>query len=96
MSEGWISPAWSAVAGIRRIAYSLQDDTGEFEKYWKRLSHLGCSYEGGQVGAGTLYSVDVPDTTDVYEVYKILEQGQNDGVWMFDEGRVGHPIKSES
>jgi hypothetical protein len=74
----------------------VQEDRGDFEKYWKKLQNLGCTYEGGEVGAGTLYSVDVPDTTDIYEVYKILEEGQKDGVWMFDEGRVGHPIKSQN
>jgi Domain of unknown function (DUF4265) len=74
----------------------LQEEGGEFDQYWKRLQDLGCTYEWGTVIQGTLYSVDVPDTTDIHEVYKILEEGQNDGVWMFDEGRVGHPVKSES
>jgi hypothetical protein len=71
----------------------VQEDRGEFEKYWNRLKHLGCSYESGSVAVGTLYSVDVPDTTDIYEVYKILEEGQKHDVRMFEEGRVGHSLR---
>ena len=40
--------------------------------------------------------MDVPDATDICEVYKILEEGQKDGVWMFEEGRVGHPLREPS
>jgi hypothetical protein len=74
----------------------VQDDHGEFEKYWNRLRHLGCSYESGNVAVGMLYSVDVPDTTDIYDVYRILEEGQRDGIWILEEGRVGHAVKSQS
>jgi Domain of unknown function (DUF4265) len=72
----------------------VQDDSRGFDEYWQRLSQLGCTYEGGQVRAATLYSVDVPKTTDIHQVRRILEDGHNDGVWTFEEGRVVHPARS--
>jgi hypothetical protein len=72
----------------------VQEDRGEFENYWRKLHDLGCTYESGTVRQGMLYSVDVPDITDIHEVYKILEEGQKNDVWIFEEGRVGHSLKS--
>ena len=65
----------------------------DFDGSWSRLERIGCSYESGSIKQGTLYSVDVPDTTDIYEVYQILELGQSSNVWMFEEGRIGHKLK---
>jgi hypothetical protein len=69
----------------------------EFEAYWQRLEALGCTYESTTIeislGRRTLYTVDVPGATDVYAVYRILEEGQKHGIWMFQEGHVGHPLK---
>lgn len=72
----------------------VHEDRGEFEQYWKKLQDLGCTYESGTVKQGELYSIDVPDTTDIYEVYKIIEEGRKNDVWLFDEGRVGHSLRS--
>jgi Domain of unknown function (DUF4265) len=63
--------------------------------YWGMLERLGCSYESMNiklsVGRRLLYSVDVPPTTDIYEVYEMLERGQDQGVWMFQEGYAHIP-----
>jgi hypothetical protein len=62
-----------------------------FENYWKPIEGLGCSYEA----AKDLYSilaVDVPSETDIHEVYRLLEKGEEDGVWDFEEGHCGHPV----
>jgi hypothetical protein len=58
--------------------------------YWKMLKSLGCSYESGHIDLGVgrrlMYSVDVPPTADIHEVYGILEKGEDKGVWIFQEG----------
>lgn len=63
--------------------------------YWNLLEMLGCSYESMQIdlsiGKRTLYSVDVPPTADVREVYKILERGEGEAVWLFQEGYANIP-----
>ena len=69
-----------------------------FESYWKKLELLGCGYESSTEGTiqGTkgFYAVDVPKETDIFEVYEVLEDGENNGIWTFDEGHVGHLISS--
>jgi hypothetical protein len=68
----------------------MQPDDARRNAYWNMLKTLGCSYEGAHVetslGGRLLYSVDVPPTTDLHEVYEILERGEREGVWVFQEG----------
>jgi hypothetical protein len=68
----------------------------QFEMYWDKLSGLGCSYESKSlrtsVGDKVLYSVDVPPSSDIHAVYSILLDGEHNGVWMFQEGHVGHKV----
>jgi uncharacterized protein DUF4265 len=65
------------------------------DAYWNMLEKMGCSYESSQVdlsiGRRPLYSVDVPPSADIYEVYEMLERGANDKVWMFQEGYAHLP-----
>ncbi len=60
--------------------------------YWSMLKTMGCSYESMHVdlsmGRRLLFSVDVPPLAHVHEVYEILERGERDGVWVFQEGYV--------
>jgi hypothetical protein len=75
-------------------------NSSDFPCYWRRLEALGCTYEGAGVertglGDRELYSVDVPDTSDVYAVYATLDEGEKQGVWMFQEGFCGHSLKNE-
>lgn len=62
---------------------------GDFEKSWKSLQDLGCTYEEGP---GRLRAIDVPPSADIYEVYQRLEAGEDAGVWDFEEGHCGHPL----
>jgi hypothetical protein len=67
----------------------------DFAKYWKPLQDLGCTYEFTIMdfpirGKDKLYSVDVPDTSDVSAVYSLLEDGERNNVWEFQEGHYGH------
>jgi hypothetical protein len=70
----------------------------EFEAYWSPLERLGCTYESKSMetsmGSRILYSVDVPASADIYAVYDVLKKGEQDNAWMFQEGHVGHKLKS--
>ena len=59
-----------------------------FDDRWARLEAIGCWYEKG---TERLIAVDVPPETDIYEAYRLFEEGMKDGVWTFDEGFCGHP-----
>jgi hypothetical protein len=69
-------------------------DQGEFERCWHELEQHGCSYESKSLtvslGSRVLYSVDVPPNSDITAVYSILDKGESEGVWMFQEGHMGH------
>lgn len=71
----------------------LEDGIGitdsRFISHWIPLESMGCSFEGAN---SRWLAVDVPPQTDIYEVYSQLENGQNHGVWSFDEGHCGHPV----
>ncbi len=61
-----------------------------FESAWQPLEALKCTYERA---TDFLLAVDVPPKTDIYEAYEILEQGLEAGVWDFEEGHCGHPLR---
>jgi Domain of unknown function (DUF4265) len=75
-------------------------NSSKFDKYWKKLQKHGCTFESKTMdisgGKRILYSVDVPDTADIYDVYSTLDDGEKSNVWMFQEGHVGHKLKSNS
>jgi Domain of unknown function (DUF4265) len=62
-------------------------ESKSFTDFWRELERLGCSYE---VAKRCWIAIDVPPATDVFAVYRILETGENDGAWSFEEGHCGH------
>ncbi|WP_158228793.1 DUF4265 domain-containing protein [Bradyrhizobium sp. Y36] len=66
-----------------------------FRSYWDLLQSMGCSYESMHIklslGTRLLYSVDVPPSANIYDVYDILERGEAAGVWKFQEGYAHVP-----
>jgi hypothetical protein len=58
--------------------------------YWNMLEKSGCSYESMRInlsiGQRLLFSVDVPPSANIYEIYGILQRGESASVWMFQEG----------
>jgi len=60
-----------------------------FLSKWQELEKSGCTYEQGP---GRLRAVDVSPKADIHKVYELLEQGERDGIWDFDEGHCGHPV----
>jgi hypothetical protein len=69
-----------------------------FDSHWHKLSELGCTYESTSLhlrgGDKVLYSVDVPPSSDIWDVYSILQNGERNSAWMFQEGHVGHKLRS--
>jgi hypothetical protein len=70
----------------------------DFATYWRGLETRGCTYERKSirlsVGSRMLYSVDVPPSSDFAEISAILDQGERDKVWVFQEGHRGHASTS--
>jgi hypothetical protein len=68
--------------------------------YWNSLEKLGCSYEGANIHwegeRRPLYAVDVPPSADIHEVYELLERGENDKVWIYQEGYAHLPKRREN
>lgn len=60
-----------------------------FTNHWLALERLGCACE---IAKHRWVAIDVPPATDVFAVYKILEAGEEQGVWSFEEGHCGHPV----
>ena len=59
-----------------------------FQNLWARLRELGCSYE---VAKRCWITIDVPPDSDVFAVYRILEEESADGGWTFEEAHCGNP-----
>ncbi len=64
----------------------------DFSKYWHPLEEAGCSYESAVREKMLLLAVDVPPNADINAVYKLLEKGEKDGIWGFEEGHCGHAV----
>ncbi|HEX8438625.1 DUF4265 domain-containing protein [Archangium sp.] len=74
-----------------RIIKSKEVDSARFQERWAPLQNHGCSYEEG---FGRLLAVDVPPAADIHAVYALLERGEQDQVWSFEEGHCGHSLRA--
>jgi hypothetical protein len=70
-------------------------DDAIFQSYWEPLENEGCSYEQGNFGYD-MYSVDVPKTANIQRVFALLENGETNDVWGFEEGHCGHLIPPQT
>jgi Domain of unknown function (DUF4265) len=66
---------------------NIREET--FETYWLPLQNLGCTYEKAFI---RFYSIDVPAETDVNKAYVLLENGEKNHIWDFEEGKFGHEL----
>lgn len=73
-----------------RIFLVGEQEPERFTENWSTLRVLGCFYERA---TDYLVAVDVPPESDIYQVYAALEQGEKLGVWDFEEGYCGHPLR---
>jgi hypothetical protein len=60
-----------------------------FEAKWSEIEQMGCTRENGGEG---FYAIDVPPDANIYGVYELLERGEEEGVWVFEEGDCGHAV----
>jgi len=72
-----------------RVMVDDAAEPGVLEEYWSPLQALGCTYESAEMNV-LLLAVDVPPGVDIYAAYALLEKGEADGVWHFEEGHCGH------
>jgi hypothetical protein len=61
----------------------------QFERFWKPIEALGCSYESS-TNPEDVFAVDVPPNVDVSATYALLARGEREGVWEFGEGHCEH------
>ena len=59
------------------------------EEYWRQLEALGC---GREIGTASLWAFDLAPEVDIFKVCDVLENGEAEGVWIFEEAHVGHPL----
>jgi hypothetical protein len=82
-------------AGHSTYMLIIETDESKFRPYWNMLAKRGCSYESMHMilsmGRRLLLSIDVPPSTNLFEVYDILKRGESDGVWLFQEGYAHLP-----
>jgi hypothetical protein len=74
----------------------VNDETPQFRSRWNALEEKGCSHESMEMNFSMgrqLWSVDVPPSASLTEVYDILEKGESEGVWLFQEGYAHLPKK---
>lgn len=77
-----------AKSGHSTYRIVLNDSTDDviFKSRWMEIATLGCTYESFIDESMNLYAIDIPPGSDVRKVYVLLEAGEKDGVWDFDEG----------
>jgi hypothetical protein len=69
-----------------------------FQPLWDEMQELGCTYDAlrsihTSMGIKDLFAVDLPPETDIYKVYEVMQRGKASGVWLFQEGYVGHLLR---
>jgi len=60
----------------------------DFHSYWKPISRLNAMFENAD---DHLIAVDIPPGTDVAAIYKLLDKGEQDGIWAFEEVHYAGP-----
>lgn len=65
-------------------------DDDKVRAYWSALEEKKCTYESMNTnlssGRRQLWSVDVPPSANLVEVYSYLEKGEAENIWIFQEG----------
>jgi hypothetical protein len=60
---------------------AIQED--DFQRYWEPISALGATLENAN---NHFAAVDIPHGKNVAEIYRLLEAGEDAGIWAFEEG----------
>lgn len=57
----------------------------QFTDRWSGFKENMCTFEHGDFLGRPIYSIDVPPSGDIFEVYHLLELGNSDAIWDFEE-----------
>lgn len=63
----------------------------KFENRWPAFAIQGCEYESSK-DPEDVFGINVPPQSDMNAVYALLEDGQNDEIWYFDEGNFSQMV----
>ena len=74
-----------------RIRLPIGSDHNFFLEQWLALEKLGCTYEGSSASTKRLYALDIPPNANVAAVYLVLEKGEQEGIWEFEEAHYCEP-----
>lgn len=75
-----------------RIVPAARDNAG-FLALIEQLNDMGCSYESGTVHGRPLYAFDIPPTADVEMIFGMLEVGERNNNWVFEQGHHAPPAE---
>ncbi|NVB39641.1 DUF4265 domain-containing protein [Pseudenhygromyxa sp. WMMC2535] len=87
LKDGELEYCGTSIAGGHSTYRIIKICDRLFASYWSPLQEIGCTYEEGPV-----FTVDIPPSTDIYQAYNLLQHGENDKVWDFEEGHCGHNV----
>ena len=68
-----------------------RDESGNSQIHFDKINAMECFYETAIHGNFELFAIDVPRDADVNAVYDILEEGEADGSWDFEEANYAGP-----
>ena len=54
----------------------------DFHSYWEPIARQGATFENAD---DHFASIDIPSEKDVAAIYSLLERGEQDGIWAFEE-----------
>jgi hypothetical protein len=54
----------------------------DFRTYWEPISALGATFENAD---DHFVAIDIPPGKDVAAIYRLLEKGEQDDIWAFEE-----------
>jgi hypothetical protein len=73
----------------------FQNPNGHEARTLLRFNELGCDWESASFNGGKLFALDIPPHVSIYDIYEMLESGEKEGVWLFEEGFVGHLLDGD-
>jgi len=71
-----------------RIIVVNSTPRNKLDQYLSPIFNLGCVGES-MVRGYHVVCIDVPPTVDIIKVYKLLELGENNKIWTFEEAHYG-------
>jgi len=64
------------------LAGSLLITDADVQEFWQPISALGATYESAN---GSFFAIDIPPGSNIEEMYRLLEAGEEAAIWEFEE-----------